>query len=330
VAGVAGVSTRTVSNVVNGSLHVSDTTRKRVQQALDDLGYEVNAAARSLKSGRTGMIALVIAELHSPYYAEMADAVVRAADRRDLTVLIEVTEGLAERELKVLSGGRKHLTDGALLSPVALTADDGLRPRRDVPVVLLGESNLGESFDHVGIDNAAATRTVVEHLLATGRSRIAAIGAQPSIPAAVIRLQAFEAALAEAGVRPHAVVETATWERRAGAGAVDHLLRSSAGLPDAIFGFNDTVALGALRALRERGIDVPTTMAVAGIDDVDEASFSSPSLTTVAPDLAMLAERALDLLVDQMVRRGDPAPDRTPRQEWVPFRLVVRESTAAH
>src|SRR3712207_9459800 len=93
VADLAGVSPRTVSNVVNGFPHVSPATRQRVQSAVDQLGYEVNAAARSLRSGRTGMIALVVAELHSPYLAELADAVVRAAARRSLTVLIEVTEG---------------------------------------------------------------------------------------------------------------------------------------------------------------------------------------------------------------------------------------------
>jgi DNA-binding LacI/PurR family transcriptional regulator len=327
VAGLAGVSTRTVSNVVNGSTHVSAQTRQRVQQALDELGYEMNAAARSLKSGRTGMIALVVSELHSPYFAELADAVVRAADRRDLTVLIEVTEGLPERELKVLSGGRKHLTDGTVLSPVALNADAGLKPRRDLPLVLLGESSLATSFDHVGIDNAEATRIVVDHLLTIGRTRIAAIGAHPLLPAALIRRQAFEAALGDAGLRPHCVVETATWERQAGAEAVDSLLRAPAGPPDAIFGFNDTVALGALRGLRERGVDVPADIALAGIDDIDESSFASPSLTTIAPDIATLAERALDLLVDQIGRQGDPDAARAPRQEWVPFTLIVREST---
>src|SRR4051794_12184010 len=89
VAEHAGVSPRTVSNVVNGFRHVSPATRERVQHSLDALGYEVNAAARSLRSGRTGMIALVLAEFHSPYFAELADAVVRAAGRRGLTVLVE-------------------------------------------------------------------------------------------------------------------------------------------------------------------------------------------------------------------------------------------------
>lgn len=327
VADLAGVSARTVSNVVNGFEHVSPTTRKRVQQALAELGYEMNAAARSLKSGRTGMIALVVSELHAPYFAELADAVVRAADRRNLTVLIEVTEGIRERELKVLMGGRNHLADGALLSPVALVEEPDLRLRRDFPLVLLGESSMGDKFDHVGLDNVAATHAAVEHLVAIGRSNIAALGANGQIPAAIVRRKAFADALLRAGLAPHSILETADWERQTGATTTDALVASGAELPDAIFAFNDTLAVGALRALVHHGIKVPSDVAVASIDDVDEAAYTTPSLTSIAPDLHALADKALALLEDQINRRRAGSRPQPPRQEWAPFRLVVREST---
>jgi LacI family repressor for deo operon, udp, cdd, tsx, nupC, and nupG len=327
VADRAGVSARTVSNVVNGFAHVSPDTRRRVQAALDELGYEMNTAARSLKSGRTGMVALVVSELHSPYFSELADAVVRAADRRDLTVLIEVTEGLRERELKVLSGGRKHLTDGALLSAVALTDEPQLQLRRDFPLVLLGESRLGDKLDHVGIDNLAAVRAAVDHLVERGRTRIAGLGAHDSLPAAVLRRQGFEEALRRAGLRPHSLIRTPDWERHTGARAVEALLASGDPLPDAVFAFNDTLAIGALRALLHGGIGVPSDIAVASIDDVDEAAYATPSLTSVAPDLDALADTSLSLLEAQRVAASAGFRPRRPRQEWVPFRLVVREST---
>jgi len=327
VAERAGVSPRTVSNVVNGFRHVSPATRERVQSALDELGYEVNAAARSLRSGRTGMVALVVAELHSPYFAELADAVVRGADRRGLTVLIEVTEGRRDREVQVLKGGRKHLTDGVLMSPIALTEEPPLGFRRDFPVVMLGESRLGDTYDHVGIDNRAATYTVVDHLLDIGRRRITALGSNDRVPGALLRSTACVEALDRVGLRPHSVVETPDWDRHSGAQAVDALVRSGEPLPDAIFAFNDTLAIGALGALLRHGISVPTQIAVASIDDIDESTYVTPSLTTIAPDLSALAERALGLLDDQMtIYRGD-APLRPPRQVWSPFRLVVREST---
>jgi DNA-binding LacI/PurR family transcriptional regulator len=326
VADRAGVSPRTVSNVVNGFRHVSPATRERVQSALDELGYEMNAAARSLRSGRTGMIALVVAELHSPYLAELADAVVRAADRRNLTVLIEVTEGSRDREIQVLNGGRKPLTDGVLMSPVALIGQPHLELRRDFPMVMLGESRLGDTYDHVGLDNGAATRAVIEHLIGLGKVDIAALGCNASVPAAGPRQAAYEAALASAGLRPHCLIPTPDWDRHTGAEAVHALIRSGARLPDAIFGFNDTLAIGALRALLHNGVRVPSEVAVASIDGIDEAAYVTPSLTTIAPDLSMLAEKALTLLEAQ-IGAGRNAVDRPPRQEWSPFRLVVREST---
>lgn len=327
VAELAGVSARTVSNVVNGFPHVSPTTRERVQRALDELGYEMNAAARSLKSGRTGMIALVVAELHSPYFAELADAVARAADRRNLTVLIEVTEGKRERELQVLRGGRKHLTDGILMSPVALLEEPKHVLRRDFPVVLLGESRLGDRYDHVGLDNEAATDAVIDHLVSIGKVNIAALGVNELLPAAVLRHEAYEAALTRAGLRPHSLMRASTWDRQFGAEAIDSLVTSRGPLPDAIFAFNDTLAIGALRALLHHRIKVPSDVAVASIDDVDEAAYVTPSLTTIAPDLPALAEQALTLLEDQIASRRAGAHPRRPRQVWSPFRLVVREST---
>ncbi len=327
VAERAGVSPRTVSNVVNGFRHVSPSTRERVQTALDELGYEVNAAARSLRSGRTGMIALVVAELHSPYFAELADEVVRAADRRDLTVLTEVTEGRLDRELQVLKGGRKHLTDGVLMSPIALTEEPRARFRRDFPMVMLGESRLGNAYDHVGLDNTAATHAVVEHLVSSGRVKIAALGFNDRLPGAVLRREAYVAALRRAGLRPHCVMSTPDWNRHTGAEAIHSLVRSGQPLPDAVFAFNDTLAIGALRALTQYGISVPGQVALAGIDDIEEAAYVTPSLTTIAPDLSVLAEQALSMLEDQMTARRNSSPIRAPRQAWSPFRLVVREST---
>jgi DNA-binding LacI/PurR family transcriptional regulator len=327
VADLAGVSARTVSNVVNGFQHVSPATRERVQRALDELGYEMNAAARSLKSGRTGMVALVVSELHAPYFAELADAVVRGAGRRSLTVLVEVTEGSRERELKVLEGGRNHLADGALVSPVALREED-FRPRRDFPLVLLGESRLATVFDHVGLDNVAATQAAVNHLIDIGRTNIAAVGWNRALPAAVMRKDAFLATLGRVGLRPHSVVETADWERHTGASAVETVLTASGPrIPDAIFAFNDTLAVGALRALSHHGIKVPSEVAVVGIDNIDEAAYTTPSLTSIAPDLEVLADDALALLEDQITRRREGGRPLPPRQRWTPFRLVVREST---
>jgi len=325
VAERAGVSVRTVSNVVSGYVHVSAATRARVQQALDDLGYEMNVAARSLRLGRTGLVALALPDLHAPYFAELAQAVVGAAARRHWTVLIEITGGVRERELKVVVGGRTHLIDGVLLSPRSLTSQPDLRRGSDVPLVLLGEHELDVDVDHVGIDNVAAARTAVGHLLDLGRRRVVALGSADA-PTAGQRLRGYLDAHEERGLRPlrRFRVPATVWDRPAGATGIDRVLDAAGPPPDAVFAFNDTLALGAMRALLRRGLRIPDDVAVIGIDDVAEAPFTTPPLSSVSPDLDEIAHCALELL-DEQITAGTA---RRPAREVVTgFRLAVRGST---
>jgi DNA-binding LacI/PurR family transcriptional regulator len=326
VAERAGVSVRTVSNVVSGYVHVSAATRVRVQQALDDLGYEMNVAAKSLKSGRTGLVALAVPDLETPYFAELAHAVVRAAARRHRTVLIEITGGVRERELKVVNGGRAHLTDGVLLSPIALTAEPVLRRRPDMPLVLLGEHELDAHFDHVGIDNVAAARDAVGHLLDLGRRRVVALGTADALPAAGPRLRGYLDAHRERGLEPleRLQVPTRSWVRAAGAAGIDAVLAAPGPPPDAVFAFNDTLALGAMRAVLRRGLRIPEDIAVIGIDDVAEAAFTTPPLSSISPDLDEIARRALELLDEQITGGVDGRPKR---EVVTGYRLAAREST---
>ncbi|WP_456847225.1 LacI family DNA-binding transcriptional regulator, partial [Cellulomonas sp. P5_C6] len=137
VAARAGVSIKTVSNVVNGYQYIRPATKERVEAAIAELGYQVNISARNLRRGRTGIIGLAVPELSLPYFAELADSVIRAAEARGLTVLIEQTGSVRERELEVLSGQRRHLTDGLIFSPLELGPQDADALRVDFPMVLL-------------------------------------------------------------------------------------------------------------------------------------------------------------------------------------------------
>ncbi len=335
VAELAGVSAKTVSNVVNGYPHVRPATREKVEQAIATLGYRPNLSARSLRSGRTGIIALAVPDLASPYFAEIATRVVEAAERRGLTVLIDQTAGRRERELSVLQGIRSHLIDGAIFSPLALGREDGATHTPSLPLVLLGERVFEADVDHVAIDNVAAAMTAVRHLLERGRQRLAIIGAQSAATAetARLRVEGYTCALAEAGRRPRNgfVVEVENWHRADGATAARTLLDRRL-RPDAIFCCNDLLALGALAELNRQGIRVPDDVAVIGVDDIEEASFSTPTLSTIAPDKDALTTRSLELLIDRITRarvgRAFGAEDVSgPRDVTVPHRLVVREST---
>ncbi len=204
VAARAGVSPKTVSNVVNGYEHVTPETRSRVEAALEELGYRPNLSARHLRRGASGIIALVVPELDVPYFAELARHVIRAAAERSLTVIIDQTDGDPERERVVLEGDRALLLDGLILSPLGLAREDLERRRDGTPLVLLGEHISGGPVDHVWIDNVAAAREATRHLLSLGRRRIAAIGDQPYEhgETAQLRTRGFVTALQEAGIAP--------------------------------------------------------------------------------------------------------------------------------
>ncbi|MGC4803896.1 LacI family DNA-binding transcriptional regulator [Micromonospora sp. DT233] len=325
VAERAGVSVKTVSNVVNGYQHVRPGTRARVEQALAELNYRPNLSARSLRKGRTGVIALAVPELDIPYFAELARHVVTVAAELGWTVLIDQTGGGPEQERVAAAGIADHLIDGLIFSPLALTAED-LTGLDGTPMVLLGERVDHGPADHVAIDNVAAAREVTAHLIGLGRRRIAAVGAQGTAEGASarLRLAGYAAALADAGIAyDEALVAPApAWHRADGAAAMRHLLATGV-RPDAVFCFNDTLALGALRALHEAGLRVPDDVAVAGFDDIEDGRFSIPTLTTISPDKERIARLAVELLANRI----DGDPNSPPQELTAPHHLTPREST---
>jgi DNA-binding LacI/PurR family transcriptional regulator len=329
VARQAGVSIKTVSNVVNGYLHVAPDTRARVQKAIAELGYRPNVAARQLRGGRSGVIALALPELRSAYFAELAGSIVKAAEERHWTVLIDQTDGSAERERGLVSRLRRHLIDGLIFSPLGMAGQELAAEASDTPMVLLGERVWHGPADHVAIDNTAAATEATRHLCELGRRRIAAIGAQdaPTAVTARQRLAGFQAALAEAGraADPGLVAPVEEFHREDGAAAMARLL-DSGDPPDAVFCFNDLLAIGAIRTLLDRGYAVPGDVAVIGFDDIEEGRFSSPTLSTVSPDVDRIARTAVDLLAERLdLSRGASAP--APREVRIDHRIVPREST---
>ncbi|HEY3629801.1 MAG TPA: LacI family DNA-binding transcriptional regulator [Jatrophihabitantaceae bacterium] len=325
VALLAGVSMKTVSNVVNDYPFVTPETRAKVQRAIETLDYRPNLSARMLRGGRTGLVALAVPEIGAPYFAELAEVIVQQAKTHGWTVLIDQTLGDRDTERLVAEGIKSHLVDGLIVSPLTLTAEDIEQRRVTTPLVLLGERLTAAPVDHVTIDNVAGARAATEHLITLGRSRIAAIGNQPGQPGtAALRLKGYRQALRRAGLpyEKGLVAPAANYHRRDGAAAMlDLLLLEDE--PDAVFCFNDTLALGAIRTLLSSGRRVPDDVAVIGWDDIDEGGFSTPSLSTIAPNKDQIAELALGLLGRRIADSG-----AEPREAVADFSLIARESTA--
>ncbi|OEU86548.1 LacI family transcriptional regulator [Streptomyces abyssalis] len=327
VAERAGVSIKTVSNVVRGKVRVAEPTRRRVLSAIDELDYRPNASARHLRTGRSGVIALAVPELVQPYFSELATAVIAAAREHDVSVLIEETGGNPASELRVASGLSDLLIDGVLLSPQGLDQVTLARRERRVPLVLLGERDYEVAADQVLIDNVAAAREATAHLIAGGRRRIAAVGflSDPLFTFSQQRARGYLDALEAAGLphEPELTPLVPAFSRTAGQAAMRGLLALREP-PDAVFCFSDLLASGAVRAVYDSGRTVPRDIAVIGFDDIEETRFSVPSLSTVAPDKRQLARLAVEALLARTA--GDPeAPHRTLHVE---HRLVARESTA--
>ena len=325
VARSAGVSVRTVSNVVNGFEHVSPATRARVLTAIEGLSYYPSELARSLKVGRSGLVGLMLPELDTPYFAELTRACVEEGTARGMTVVIDQTDGDRERELAWIRRATKgSLFDALILSPLALQpADFGLIPR-ETAVVLVGE-HACPGFDRVMVDSIAASREVVAHLAGLGRRRIAAVGMESSGRAtSAQRLAGYTAGLAAMGLPfdERYVAQTSNFGRAEGYRGMSELLRLFPP-PDAVFCFSDPLALGALRAAHDLGVRVPADVAVVGFDDVQDGWYSVPTLTSISPDKRSLARTVFDRLVRQL-------QDLTiePETFLTPYRLVLRESTA--
>ena len=327
VAARAGVSVKTVSNVLNDYPHIRPQTRERVLSAVDELGYRLNVSARNLRRGHTGLISLAIPELSLPYFAELADEIIDAAEARGFRVLIERTGGDAQREREVLRGDRNRFGDGLIYSPLALGPEDEHDLPDDFPVVLLGERIFTDRVDHVTMQNVEAARAGTRFLLDQGRRRIAVLGVHPGevVGSAGLRLRGYLEALEEAGLEAETVLQAPAqlWHRSTGAEAMAAVLDSGAH-PDAVFALNDAMALGALHELQVRGVRVPDDVAVLGFDDIDDARYSSPALTTVDPGRRAIAEMAVDKLVAR-VSGPKPAPD--PERLLVPFTVIERGTT---
>lgn len=324
VARLAGVSIKTVSNVINGHPHVRPATRASVERAVAELGYTPNLTARNLRSGRTGAIALALPSLSLSYFAELAGMIIARAEERGVVVLVEQTGGDRDRERELLRSPRLGLTDGLILSPLGLEASDLAGVTTAYPIVLLGEQVFDALIDHVTMRNVDAARVATEHLIATGRRRIAVLGARVTdVDAAPgLRLRGHRDALDAAGIPfdESLVVAPRFWDRAGGADAIRALLASGQ-VFDAVFGLNDTLALGAMRALQEAGRRVPEDVAVMGFDDLDDARYSIPSLTTIDPGRRWIAATAVDTLLDRVAKATDG-----PRLLLADLELVVRES----
>jgi DNA-binding LacI/PurR family transcriptional regulator len=314
---------KTVSNVANDYEHVTPSMRKKVQRAIDDLGYKPNLTARRLATGRTGMIALAIPETHHPYFSAVADAVVTASEQRGYRVLIEQTDWKSEREIAVLRDREAGLVDGVIFQPSTVSSLE-IAQLQGTPLVLLGEAAMPLSIDHVMIDNVEAAKKSVEHLIALGRKRIAFLGVveNDNAGATMRRLAGYQAALEHAGIvpDPKLVLTVSDFTPDAAKATMLKALQEGVGF-DGVLCRDDRFAVAALQSMRLGGAALLENISIIGWDDTELSQYAFPTLTSVSPNKQAIAEIAVDMLLERI--EGFTGMGR---HRLAPFKLTLRDS----
>jgi LacI family transcriptional regulator len=326
VARRAGVSKSTVSLVLSGSDLVAPKTRERVSRAMEALGYVYHRGAASLRAASSDFVGMVIGDLSNPFFAELAAGIEDALYHLGFTPILANTNEDPERQAQVLRSLREHNVAGVILSPArgsdAWTVAQQWPGSR--PAVIAIRRMVGSPLPYVGPNNCKGARQAVEHLLKLGHRRIGFLGGAATMTTQQERVSGWREALNAFGLAADSSLIIESAPTRAGGRLAIAGALSLPRPPSAVLCYNDIVAIGATRELNVRGIHPGRDFAVVGFDDIAEAEYNAPPLTTINADTREMGRRCAESLLG-LIRREDPAGLSYAGEA----RLVVRESCGA-
>jgi DNA-binding LacI/PurR family transcriptional regulator len=332
VAKAAGVSRATASYALRGDPRIVPETAEKVRTAARRLHYTANLSARSLRSGRNGVIGLAIFELDRAYPSEMGAAISREASRHGLQTIVQETSNSKEGEVSILRKVTSQLCDGMIFSPGNVSAEELRELSGGKPMVLLDDLSPDPVFDTVNTPCEAGAQAAIDHLIDVGCQDILVVGAhyeslaedKQSTSVSARRLYGCLKAFDNHGmaVSPENFLYI-NWNPE-DARALAHQVVRSGRRFDGVFCMTDTLAMGFIRGLADCGVHVPNDMAVIGFDGINESDYFVPSITTVSTDLNDLAAKAISLLLRRIDEDG---ADFEPEKLTADFRLIRREST---
>ena len=323
VARHAGVSPTTVSHVINHADRVSARLRDRVNAAIEELGYAPNAQAASLRTGRTGLVTVLIPDIMNPFYTELVRAIQVHLERVGLDILVfntDVPGGHSTTHgLEYLGQVRKRRVDGLVIADFALHGLLDELPRLKLPAVFIGHLP-SRSIDSVRIDDRGGAALIGRHFLARSHTRVGIVTGPDAFAEAGERTEGFIAALAKGGVDvPERWRFAGDYLPESGASAAEWLAAMPAeDRPAAIFFANSAMAIGALARFHDLGVEVPDDLCLATFDDIAAMDLVRPRLTSVGEKPERLAEVAVRMLI---ARIGEDGQEPPPRLEIIPCRL---------
>jgi LacI family transcriptional regulator len=324
VAERAGVSTMTVSRVINNSGYTSQETRERVETAIAELGYVPNTLARSLRFKRTKTLALVITDITNPFFTTIARGVEDAASEQGFNVFFCNTDESETEQAKELIALVQKRVDGVLLVPAASSAEPiAFLREQNVPVVVLDRRVPDCTVDSVRCDSEQGAYELVRLLLELGHTCIAALSGPQKVSTAQDRVAGYRRALAEKGLGPDAEIVFNGPFTQAGGYEMGKQVLALSPRPTAFLAANNFIAVGAYQAVREAGLSVPEDVAIAGFDDLPTWLVMEPFLTVAAQPAYEMGQRATHILLDRL---GRAAPVEC-REVVLPFEIIVRRSS---
>ena len=322
VARRAGVSKSTVSLVLGGSSLVADSTRERVTEAMSELRYIYHRGAATLRGAKSGVLGMVINDLSNPFYVELAIGIEQACQGGAFIPFLANSAEDPIRQQEVIRSMREHGAAGLVLAPAIGTSLNDIKPLvAGLPVVQVMRRLPGLKASLVTPENREGARKATTHLIENGHRRIAFVGGRDSLVVRDERLAGYRLALEEAGIPLDEALVVESTTNYAGGGAAAARLLVLPKRATAALCFNDVVAIGLVRALMQTGVAVGRDFAVIGFDDIEEAKYTLPALTSVAVNARNLGSRAAQLLMRQ-IASGDFEPEAV----VCPTSLIVRSS----
>lgn len=325
VADLAGVSPTTVSHVINNTRKVDDSTRKKVIDAMDELDYLPNTIARSLRSGETKTIGLIIPDVANSFFAEIARKIENIGFHQGYSVILCNSDNDTQKQRFYIQTLLEKQVDGVIFISAGESEEFLYRlSENHIPIVVADRDVPLQLADVVLLDNESAGYTATRYLIESGHTQIACITGPNDLSPSMMRVTGYKKALSDAGIqlRPDLILQ-ADFRYAGGEKAMQKLLILQQ-QPTAVFVLNDMMAIGAMTAIRKGKLRVPEDISIVGFDDIELASAITPSLTTVAQPITEMAELSTMLLIEKMQNRNQIGVNKKIILE---ARLVIRESS---
>ena len=324
VAERAGVSVTTVSHVINETRVVSDESRQRVLAAMDELGYQPNALARSLRRKETYTLGVIVPDSADPFFAEIVRGIEDTSFQRGYTITLGNSDSDLDKELLYTNALTEKQVDGILFLAAGGKSTEHIQSlhKRGMPLVVVDRQTQNMTLDSVQIDNAWGGWVATRHLVELGHRRIGCITGPSDLTLSAERVTGYRRAMQEGQLRvDERLIVKGDFQYESGYQAA-HYFVSLAEPPTAIFACNDLMAVGLVSAAQALGCLIPEDLAVVGFDDVRLASFINPPLTTIAQPKYDIGRIATTMLLERISN-----PDMPPRQQTLKTELIVRRST---